>query len=75
MVHLHSIYLSGKLGQGGNGMRQPEEDGYFKQNQCSHVCEQILSHIVSYISCDNPKFVYVILSFPPSGLITRNHVF
>ena len=26
-----------------------------------------LSHIVSYISRGNPKFVYVILSFPPYG--------
>ena len=31
----------------GNGMRQPEEDGYFKQIQCSHVCEQILSKFAS----------------------------
>ena len=51
-------------------MRQPKEDGYFQANSMyiySHVCEQILSHIVSYISCDNPKFVYVILSFLPIG--------
>ena len=26
-----------------------------------------LSHIVSFISRDNPGFVYVILSFPPFG--------
>ena len=40
---------------------------------------RVLSHIVSYISGDNPKFVYAILSFPPfgyqhAGLITVNHV-
>ena len=32
------------------------------------------SRIVSYITRDNLKFAYVILSFPP-GLITGNHVF
>ena len=28
---------------------------------------ELLSHIVTYITRGNPKFVYVILSFPPLG--------